>query len=314
MRLTLKLFAAAAVVAGLSACPGPTPGTDAGTDGGTDGGFVQPAGTVAVNFTIDDSANKVFGPGELKWKGSFKYDAGTRVIEKSNWDGPHPTLFDDGPWNAGGHEPANATAGDKKWGITVFVKPPATGSDTFNYGAEDVTTNGWIWPGATDGAFTVAAGATAPINADGFALKAFGTTDLKLVINTNALATRPTLPDGGTAGWDTTKIAVKGSAWSWQEVELKDDGVAPDDTASDGNYTFILSGVVGAGKLLPHSGLLSTNDKPEFNFVLNGAEYKATSGAGLDTGVTAFTKAAGGSFVAATIALNAKNNTYVTIP
>ena len=48
----------------------------------------------------------------LAWKGSMVYDATTRVATiDGSWTGPFPMLYDDGPWNQGGHEPAGATAG-----------------------------------------------------------------------------------------------------------------------------------------------------------------------------------------------------------
>lgn len=95
-------------------------------------GFPQPAGTVAINFSVDDSVNGVFAAGELQWKGSMIYDAATRKItEDATWGGPFAPLYDDGPWNVTnattglpGHEPATAVAGDKKWGVTVFMAPP----------------------------------------------------------------------------------------------------------------------------------------------------------------------------------------------
>src|SRR5437870_6132320 len=91
--------------------------------------FTKPAGTVAVNFSVDDTANKVFAAGDLKWKGSMIYDTATNKVTKDDtWGGPYATLFDDGPWTNGGHEPDGATKGDNIWGVTVFVTPPATGS------------------------------------------------------------------------------------------------------------------------------------------------------------------------------------------
>lgn len=72
--------------------------TDAGLtglDGGEDAGwFPQPPDTIAVNFTVDDTANRVFTAGDggassLQWKGTFSYDAGTRELAYDNsWGGP----------------------------------------------------------------------------------------------------------------------------------------------------------------------------------------------------------------------------------
>jgi len=269
--------------------------------------FVQPAGTVVVNFTVDDTANKVFTAGQLKWKGSMIYDPTTNMVTyDGTWSGgttkyEWAVLYDDGPWTAGGHEPDGAKAGDNKWGVAVFATPPVTGGDTYEYGLIDMVYetdfgNGWIWTGP-NGQFLVSAGATAAINAPGITLPAFGTVDMKLVIDSNNLA-------AGT--WNTTKVTVKGSATAWSEVTLTNDG--------SGKFPFLLSSVVGAGKTFIHSGLLKTGDKPEFIFVFNGVEYK-TSGTANTTGVTAFTGPSGAPTTSAPILVNATNkNTYILIP
>ena len=104
----LSILGAALAAASLAACgsssssssPPPPPA-----------GFTKPAGTVAVNFSVDDTANKVFTAGTLEWKGSFVYDTTTRKITyDATWGGGFPPLYDDGPWSAGGHEPAGATS------------------------------------------------------------------------------------------------------------------------------------------------------------------------------------------------------------
>jgi hypothetical protein len=276
-------------------------------------GFPQPAGTVAVNFSIDDTANKVFDDGELEWKGSFLVDNATRIMTKSGWDGPFPKLFDDGPWDKGGHEPKNAVARDNKWGITVFIRPPMMGNEQFEYGLQDSTTQGWIWRGM-NGTFTVNAGATGEVNAPGQTMLPFGTNDVKLVIDKTMLLARPMLSDGGTATWDSSKVTVKGSGWSWSEVELKDDGANGDDTAQDNKYTFVLSSIVGAGKKFPNSGLASKGAKYEFVFVFGGTEYKTGDGTAAKEGVTAFVKAAGGNWTAAPIDILMNKNTSLEIP
>ncbi len=275
------------------------------------GGFTQPAGTVAVSFTVDDTANKVYTQGNLQWKGSMIYDPVTRKITRdTTWGGPWAALYDDGPWDQGtppGHEPKNSTAGDHKWGITVFATPPATGTDTYEYGLNDdayqtAFGNGWVWLGA-NGTFAVAAGATAPIAAAGQTFPKFGTTDLQLKIDLAALDT--------SSSWDTSKVGVKGSAWAWGVVDLT-------PSISGGIATFTLSAVTGAGKPFNHTGLVSSGDKPEFIFVFGtgtGKEYKDASGNALATGVTAGVKASGAStFTDVTITLATNKNTTITVP
>lgn len=180
-------------------------------------GFVQPAGTVAVTFAVDDTANKVFTAGNLQWKGSMTYDSVTRMLTcKSNplksacpdssWGGPWADLYDDGPYTSAvtSHEGPTQTAGDHIWSVTVFVTPPAAGSptDTYEYGLNDssltpcnpvsstcrlAATNGWIWVGG-NGTFTVAPGDTAAKTAPGITFAKFGTNDVRFIIDKNALA------------------------------------------------------------------------------------------------------------------------------
>ena len=276
-----------------------------------------PTGTVPVNFSVDDSVNKNWQSQELEWKGSMLYDSTTRIVTMdSTWGGPWAKLYDDGPWNKGGHEPANATAGDHKLGVTVFVKPPTTGTgDVYSYGLRDATNldtanGGWVWIGA-NGSFTVPANATASITAAGMTFPAHGTVDMQLVIDTNALDPYTT--------WDLSKVTVKGSAWGWSEVTLVDDGTKGDAAAGDGKYTYVLSQNVDQTKP-PYPGLLKSGDKPEFIFVFNGKEYKDASAIADLMGVSAGTKASGASsFTPATIALTGgtglgSGNTYITVP
>jgi hypothetical protein len=263
-------------------------------------GFPQPARTVAVNFTGDDTANKVYTAGNLQWKGSMIYDPNTRKITKDGtWGGPWAPLYDDGPWTAGGHEPIGSVAGDNKWGITAFATPPATGSDTYEYGVIDSSApyNGaWLWVGP-NGKASVAASATAPVNSAGLSLANFGTTDMQLTIDTSKLI-------AGT--WPPSKITVKSSAWAGVEVQL----INPVGTV----YTFNLSQAIGAGKLLPHTGLPNSGSKPVFSFWFTGTEYRNASMAATG-GVGAATKVAGASaYTPATISIDSANNTYITIP
>lgn len=308
----LQMACAVALVALAAACGSSSSDNPPAPPAGTP--FAKPAGTVAVNFKVDDSINKVYRAGELIWKGSMVYDTTTRKIGgvDSSWGGPWATLYDDGAWDTvGGHEPSGSTAGDNKWGVTVFVTPPVTGTLTYEYGLIDhAFGDGWIWPGA-NGQFVIATGATAAVDALGVTLPAFGTIDLKLVIDTNALDA------GGT--WDTAKVAVKGSAFAWSLTTLLDNGALGDDTAADHKYTFVLSNYVGAGKPLYHTGLLHSADKPEFVFTFGATdkEYKV-GGAASATGVTAFYRQTSplGAWTSVPVQVQTSGffNTYVTIP
>ncbi len=326
-------------------------------------GFAQPAGTVAVTFTVNDSANKVFTAGNLQWKGSMTYDSVTRKLTckadplkgacpDGTWGGPWSNLFDDGAWtvSATSHEGVDTllnptpTAGDHIWSTTVFVTPPATTTDTYEYGLNDgsltacatpsatcrlLAANGWIWKGG-NGTFTLTAGNTAPITATGITFPAFGTRDIRFIIDKAALAGTCSVTTSQSCGtgvpcpgtetcnpfaWDTSKISVKGGGWGWNEFLLFDDGTMGDAAAADNMYTFQLGQYTGAGNYLPHFGLLNAGDKPEFVFVFNGKEYKDASGNCLSIGVTADTKIAAGAWTPAPITINPANkNTWITVP
>lgn len=310
------ILSALVTVAALSACGG-----DSQNVQNPDAGFPQPAGTIPVNFTVDDSAAKIYAAGDLQWKGSFYWDKTTRVLTKdSTWTGgdgtttEFPGLYDDGPWTAGGHEPANATANDHKYGVTVFVAPPATGSDTYEYGLQDVhacsqaaitagtvvgstCSAAWAWQGP-NGTFAVNAGATTAITAQGLTTAATGDRDMQLTLDPASLDTTTT--------WDTSKVTIKGSAWNWAEAVVTKD--------SSGKFVFTLSDWVGTGKAFPHTGLLASGATPAWVWVLNGAEYKGADTNAISTGTTAATKAPGGSFAAQTITVNGDHNTSITVP
>lgn len=306
----LGILGTALAAMALAACGSSSSSSPPGGGGGG-GGFPRPAGTVAVNFTVDDSANQVYQAGELLWKGSMVYDSTTRKIGDvdASWGGPWAPLYDDGPWTAGGHEPVGATAGDHKWGVSVFATPPATGSATYSYGLVDhAFGDGWIWVGA-NGNFVINAGATSDLTANGLTLPPFGTIDLELVIDTN------NLDAGGT--WDTSKVAVKGSAFAWSLTPLLDNGALGDATSGDGKYTFVLSNYVGAGHTLYHTGMCHSGDQPEFVFTFGPTdkEYKV-GGSASAVGVTARYKPAGGAWTSVAVQTQTSGffNTYVTIP
>lgn len=309
----------------LTACSDSDDGSDAGVnadattnpDATVNPGFTKPAGSIAVNFTIDDSANKVYRTEDgLAWKGSFDYDRDTRIaIKDAAWsDDKFAPLYDDGPWNAGGHEPAGSVAGDNKWGITMFVIPDAAAEIAFEYGAIRGYTYGgpdgqWIWQGM-NGTFTVPAAATADITAVGLVLPAFGTTDLRFTVDTATLAM-------GFEAFDPANgVKVKSSAWGWSEQTMVDDGTKGDAMAADGVFTFVLSEFVGEGKPLGRlAGLMKTGDEAQFVFVLGGVEYKV-AGVPPSQGVVAATKPAGGAF--APVAISNKpdgdRNTFIVVP
>jgi hypothetical protein len=92
-----------------------------------------------------------------------------------------------------------------------------------------------------------------------------GAIDLLVILDTNNLVA---------GNWSTTRIALKSSAWDWNEVELKDDGKLGDSVAGDGIYTFQLSQNLGPDKKLLSVGQLTSGDKVEFMFVVGRKEYK----------------------------------------
>lgn len=274
-------------------------------------GFPQPENTVALSFTIDASGRPGFYVNEgLEWKGSFTYDKATRLLTYSaDWaggNGPYAPLYDDGPWDKGGHEPKGAVAGDNKFGITAFL-PKQTEALEIKYGAQipagpNCGNSGgcWIWKGS-DGSVTIPAGSTTPVTAAGLMLDPDGTNDLRLTLDTNNLGGTFELPAG-------TKPQVKGTFSDWSPEETYDDGTHGDATASDGIYTYTLS--LNAIRRLK----LASGANAEFIWVVGGVEYKDGS-AGELNGVKAFVKGATGDFVEKTVAvLDSNQNTYVAIP
>ncbi len=313
----LKTMSAVALAAALAACggssdPAPPPVV----------GFTQPAGTVAVNFTVDDTANGTWKTNELEWKGQVNFDATTRIATKdATWlGGTWAKLYDDGPWNANnattgqpGHEPAGSVAGDHRLGITVFVAPPATGTLAFEYGLRDATNadranGGWVWSGP-NGTFSVAAGATAAVTAPGITFPAKGAIDLQLTLDTSQLLTAFSY----TAG--TTVIKVKGSAWGWSEVTLLDNGTKGDVTAADGIFTLVLSQNINTAAP-PYPGLLKTGDRAEFVWVIDGVEYKDAAGAASPQGAAGATKTGAAAWAPQTVQLTTTGfiNTYIQAP
>jgi hypothetical protein len=263
----------------LAACGGQVPGAtapavqDAHPTAELRAPFVAPPGAVPINLVVDDRANRVYRAGDLKWKGDFLVDATTRILTPDvSWSGAvpgapprsgWPTLYDDGPWTRGGHEPIGARSGDHVWGVTVFATPPAAGTLTYAYGLIDESYearlgNGWIW-GGPNGTFDLPAGATAAIEAPGMTFPRFGCYDLGFTLDGTAL--------WAGAPWNLATVTVKSSAWGWSELPMRDLG--------GGHYAFSLSPLIGRNGLLPHTGLLWPGYPLEFVFVLGGQEYKA---------------------------------------
>lgn len=288
----------------------------------TPAGFPQPAGTVAVNFRVDASTNQLYADRDLEWKGSFTWTEATRMLSgrDDTWGGgvgPYPPLFDDGPWDRGGHEPKGETAGDGIFGITVFVTPPATGSVAYNFGLHDTVYqeefgNGWVFPYPSPGEFVVNAGATGEIDADAdYPVEMRGgNIDLRLTVDMSAV-TPPT-----TGSW-SEPATVKASWWGWSEIAMSDDGTTQgDETADDGIWTFTMSEHMGsAGKQYSHTGLLPSGQLVQFVFVFNGDEYKV-GGAPPAAGVAAQVKVGTGAWTTTAVSNQAAGdqNTIITTP
>lgn len=242
------------------------------------GGWVRPNGTAALRFQVDDRANRTYKDGQLKWTGSFAWDAKTNTIKyATSWlptDGPYPPLYDDGPWSAGGHEPEGAKAGDYVFECEVWFK--ADEETTFEYGVLNEFDR-WVWIGP-NGVVTVPKGFTDTIEVRGLVIPAFGDVNLKVTLDLQALH-----PDFATIEpYDPVtglgyRIYLKSSANSWTPVELLDDGERGDDKAGDRVYTYVQSANLG-----PHDGLLAEGQHAQFVFVFamdeaepdDGLEYK----------------------------------------
>ncbi len=302
---------------------GPGPADTGPADGGGGGGFTQPPDTVPVNFTIDDSNNRSFIAADgLAWKGSFNYDSTTRILQlDTGWGGPFPMVFDDGPWDEGGHEPAGSMAGDNIWGVTVFVAVPTEAPVNFEYGAISGSTNGsdgdWIWglQSPTNGNFSVPVGAADAINAMGLEIPAWGDVDFRVTINVAMAAD----PFGATFDPSAMGIQIKSSHWGWSLQDMRDDGMRGDQTAGDGIYTFQMLENSGMGRPLRNFGGMNRGATAqfvlEFRRGMQGEEYKglveidgSEVNAGLLDGVTAEIRVGTGDWTPVTIARAGNDN------
>lgn len=293
---------------------------DASGDGssGSDGTAGDGSGAPGVwlTFEVDDSANKTFADGDIKWTGSFSWDSATnRITPASSWlpsEGPYPVLYDDGPLSAGGHEHEGAKAGDHIFSTAVFYD--ASEDQVFEYGALNEFDN-WMWIGP-NGTLEVKKGATGTIAAKGLVLPAHGDIDVKFELDTKALDPK--------FKWalDTHKFFVKGTMNMWTPVQLLDDGQKGDAAAGDGVLTYVQSKNLGS-----HDGLLNAGSEVQFIYVSttgdvfpeDGQEYKGSSAA-LSAGVKAFAATGeGGAWVPVDVVLRKDSkgkfeNTAIIVP
>ncbi|MCB9739437.1 MAG: IPT/TIG domain-containing protein [Deltaproteobacteria bacterium] len=287
-----------------------------GSDGG--GGADGTAGAgVWLTFEVDDSANKTFADGDIKWTGSFSWDSKSNSITSAtSWlpsEGPYPVLYDDGPLSAGGHEHEGATKGDHIFSTAVFYA--ADEDQIFEYGALNEFDN-WMWIGP-NGLLEVKKGASGTLAAKGLLLPKHGAIDIKIELDTGAL-------DPKFAKWAiaTHKFFVKGTMNLWTPVQLLDDGDKGDATANDGVLTFVQSKNLGS-----HDGLLNAGDEVQFIFVTttgdvfpeDGQEYKGSTSA-LSAGIKAYTATGtDGAWVPADVVLRKDSkgkfeNTAIIVP
>ncbi len=263
--------------------------------------WVRPVGSAALRILVDDSANATYGNGQMKWTGSFSWSAADNTISfATSWlptDGPYPPLYDDGPMSAGGHEPEDAVAGDHLFEAEVWYVAEA--DTTFEYGVLNEFDR-WIWIGP-NGQVDVPAASTDTIACAGLLLPAFGSVDLKLTLDVNALHENFATVTPATYG-----IFLKSSVNSWTPVQLIDDGENGDDVPLDGVFTYIQSRGMG-----PHDGLLYDGQHAQFVFVFaqegvnpdDGLEYKVTTQCATE-GVKGYTDVATpGTMAEATIQL-----------
>ena len=273
------------------------------------------ASFVWLTFEVDDSANKTFGDGDMRWTGSFTWDSASNTITyATSWmptDGPFAPLYDDGPLSKGGHEREGATAADHIF--STAVKFATTADTTIEYGALNELDH-WMWLGP-NGKLVLKKGATGVVEVPGMALKKFGTADVKLVLDTKALAA-----SFSTWSISNNKFFAKGSMNQWTPVQLLDDGKKGDEAAGDGKLTFVLKQNLGI-----HDGPVSVGDEVQFIFVAttgdalpeDGQEYKGATAA-LQEGVAAWTDA-GTGWISAPVVLAKDSkgkflNTAIVVP
>lgn len=256
-------------------------------DGVTASGSGAPEGYATLTFSVDDSANKTYSDGQMRWTGSFVWDEESNTLNyASSWlpeDGPYPALYDDGPRSEGGREMEGAVAGDALFTTEVYVL--AEEDVAFEYGLLNELDN-WIWVGA-NGLVELEAGSTDILALPSMVIPAFGDVDGRLTLDTLQL-------HEDFAEAPIAKVFVKGTLNSWASVQILDNGKGADEVADDGIYTYQHKTSLG-----PHDGGLSPGSEVQFVFMLglnpegfadDALEYKATGDALMD-GVMASTDA-----------------------
>ncbi len=246
----------------------------------------RPKGYAAIEFVVDDSANKTYKDKQLLWNGSFVYDEKTRIIKYSSaWqptDGPFPPLYDDGPIDQNGHEPVGSKAGDHIFGIVVFVKPAPDRDLEFEYGVINEDDN-WLWEGK-NGTVTIKKGSTDIVKAKGLVIPKHGSIDIKITLNLKQLPKEFALDDIQ----NPPPIFIKGTMTNWGHIQVLDTGKKGDDKAKDGIITFVQSKNLDYS---PHLGLLQYKRHVQFVFQFNsttGREYKDLDDKAIKTGVQAW--------------------------
>ena len=234
-----------------------------------------PAGMIALRFYADDPAGLYSAEDRLQWKGSFILDESSRILavdpEWGDGEGPYPTLYDDGPWDEGGHEPRGEQAGDRIWSVEVYLPRPRTAL-TLRYGLRAAPIGEeerWLWPPeAEDGRLEVLPDAE-QVSAPRFPLSEAPPPpeerfDLRLSLDLNNLSIAEPPFDAAAA------VEVQGSSWDWVLSPCRDDGLGADEVAGDGICSFLLS-ALDDELLQPR---VARGERSEFLFSIGGRPYK----------------------------------------
>lgn len=255
-------------------------------DATDDVAWVRPEGAAVIRFRVSDVANKTYKDGQMKWTGSFRWNAeDNTIVHATSWlptDGPYPVLYDDGPISKGGHEPEDAVAGDHIFQCEVYFFADAENDAEreFEYGVLNEWDR-WIWIGP-NGTFSVPKGFKDVMEVPGLTIPAFGDKDFLVTLDISKLHPEfATITPYNPGTGDGYRVYLKSSANSWTPVELLDDGKRGDAVAGDGIFTYVQSSRIQAGG---HDGLVSDGQHVQFVFVFaldgiapdDGSEYKVT--------------------------------------